>query len=367
MNIIGLRRLSLLAVILLSACSSRTAEEVSAPAAPVEASILITPDNPQIRYTGRVAVNEEVALYDWANVQIEFRVRAPRLELLFHDGKNDYNLFVDGVLRRTITTASDIKTYPIELSRAPHHIKITKRTGPNFGSGTFLGVKLPEGSELLDLPPRPPRKIEFIGDSYTVGYGNEGPGLDCAGVYRPYENSYLTFATIAARELNAESHLIAISGYGAVRNYNDPNPTSATPVPFFYARTLMERGDLPWDFASWKPDAVAVKLGTNDHSTQPEPDAETFLQGIHGLLEQIHSAYGDVPVFLLADTGLSQLVERTERAAAEQRAKGNEKTYFVKLSQPLPEQKGCDHHPLVSGHEVMAAELVAAMKSILNW
>lgn len=327
----------------------------------------IAPDNKNIRYTGRIAITHDKALFDWANTQIEFKIDAPQLELLIDDGKNDYNLFIDGKFQRIISTVQDNSVYPVELTEGPHLVTLTKRTGPNFGSGTFLGLRLPDGGKLLELPPRPPRKIEFIGDSYTVGYGNEGPGLDCAGVYRPYENSYLTYATMAARELKAESHLIAISGYGAVRNYGDANTTSATPVPFYYGRTLMERDDLPWDFGRWIPDAVVVKLGTNDHSTQPEPPADVFLQGVHGLLKQVHSAYGDVPVFLLADTALPQLVERMQAATQQQLAKGNRKTYFVKLTHPPKEQLGCDWHPLVSGQAAMSVELVAALKPILGW
>ena len=364
MNSIWLHRLFFCVLIFLSACSSQ------APTSTEKAAterVVIAPNHPQIRYTGRVAVSAEAAVYDWANVQIELKVKAPQIELLFEDGRNDYNLFIDGNWQKVIVTAKEQQAYPVDLGEGEHRVLITKRTGPNFGSGTFLGVALPQGGKLFNLPPRPSRKIEFIGDSYTVGYGNEGPGVDCGGVYRPYENSYLTFATIAARELNAESHLTAISGYGAVRNYGDPNPTSDTPMPFYYARTLMERDDLPWDFASWKPDAVVVKLGANDHSTQPEPPADVFIAGLQGLLEQVHSAYGDVPVFLVADTFRKQLAERVERTTALERDKGNNQAYYVVLKHPSRDQLGCDSHPSVAAQEIMAVELVDAIKPVLNW
>lgn len=365
-----LRRLSSIVFILLgvlaTACSAPEKSPNKSPRVETTA-ISIAPNAPTIRYTGRVAVSPEAALYDWANIQIEFHAQAPLIELLLDDGKNDYNLFIDGTFQRTISTTVDTTIYPLELGEGTHQIKISKRTGPNFGSGAFLGLRLPKGGHLLDLPPRPTRKIEFIGDSYTVGYGNEGTGLDCGGVYRPYENSALSYASLAAQEMNAESHLIAISGYGAVRNYNDANTTSPTPVPFYYGRTLMEREDLPWDFQRWQPDAVAIKLGTNDHSTQPEPLADVFIEGIHGLLERVHSAYGDVPVFLLADTSLPQVVERMQRATEEQREMGNTKTHFVKLTRPPQEQLGCDWHPLVVAHRTMATELVATMKPIMRW
>lgn len=328
--------------------------------------VVVAPDNSKIRYTGRVSLSPTAALYDWADTRIEFQVSATALELLLNDDKNDYNLFVDNQLKKTITGTGAISV-PVSLGTGDHHVLLTKRTGPNSGSGQFLGIRLSQGGQLLDLPAAPSRKIEFIGDSWTVGYGNEGPGLNCNGVLRPYENSYLSFSPIAARALGAQSHSIAISGFGVVRNYGDTNPTSPKPMPLYYNRTLMEREDLPWSFQSWVPDAVVIKLGTNDHSTQPEPSANVFIQGIHGLINQVTNAHGQVPIFLLADTSLPQVVVRMQTAAQEQHVKGNSQVYFVQLTSPPQSQLGCDWHPLVMAHEAMAAELVAAIKPVLGW
>lgn len=312
-------------------------------------------------------LDSSAALYDWADTRIEFAVQAPQLELLFNDGKNDYNVFIDGKLSKTISASNGTTAYPITLSAGERRILVTKRTGPNFGSGRFLGVRLPQGGQLKELGPRPTRKIEFIGDSYTVGYGNEGPGLNCNGVYRPYENSYLSFAPIAARSLSAESHSIAISGFGAVRNYGDSNTTSPTPMPFYYGRTLMERSDLNWNFQSWVPDVVVIKLGTNDHSTEPQPSAEVFINGVHGLISQVNNAYGHLPIILLADSSLPQLVSRMQTAMQQQRNMGNNQVHFTQVTHPPQSQLGCDWHPLVAGHKAMATELVSSIKQIMNW
>ena len=328
--------------------------------------VTIAPDDSAIRYSGRVSLTATAALYDWANIQIEFRVNAPQVELLINDEKNDYNLFVNGQWLKTISAAGNA-SYPVTLGQGEHHVLLTKRTGPNFGSGQFLGLRLPQGGRLLDLPPAPARKIEFIGDSFTVGYGNEGPGLNCDNNYRPYENSYLSYAPMTARALDAQSHSVAISGFGVVRNYADANTTSPTPVPFYYDRTVMERADLPWNFNSWVPDAVVIKLGTNDHSTQPEPPTDIFIQGAHDLIAQVTSAYGQVPIILLADTSLPQLITRLQSAAQQQHDLGNNQVHFVQVSFPPQNQLGCDWHPAVAGHEAMAAELVVAIKPILGW
>jgi lysophospholipase L1-like esterase len=328
--------------------------------------VIIAPDDSRIRYIGRVSVDSTAALYDWANIQIEFRVRAAHIDLLIDDHKNDYNLFVNGQLKSTISGTGNA-TYPVMLGEGEHHVLLTKRTGPNFGSGQFLGLGLPEDGQLLDLPPAPARKIEFIGDSYTVGYGNEGPGLDCNNNYRPFENSYLAFAPIAARALGAQSHSIAISGFGVVRNYADANTTSATPVPFYYNRTVMERPDLEWNFASWIPDAVVIKLGTNDHSTQPLPPADIFVQGVHGLIAQVTSAYGQVPIFLMADTSYPLVITRMQTAAQQQLERGNNQVYFVQVISPPQSEMRCDWHPSIAGHQAMATELVTELKLILGW
>jgi lysophospholipase L1-like esterase len=289
------------------------------------------------------------------------------LELLINDGKNDYNLFIDGKLEKVISTTST-QAYPVSLPQGTHRVLLTKRTGPNFGAGQFKGIRLPQGGDLIALPATPNRRIEFIGDSHTVGYGNEGPALDCKGVYRPYENSYLSFAAVAARAMNADSRSIAISGFGAVRNYADSNTTSAMPMPYYYNRTLMNRADLSWNFKTWVPEVVVIKLGTNDYSTQPYPAAQVFIQGIHDLINQVRTAYGtQTRIFLVADNSLTQPVANMQTAVQQQRSMGFDRVHFVQLSFPPQNQLGCDWHPSVTGAEAMANQLVAAVKPVMGW
>ncbi len=324
-------------------------------------------NDPGIRYIGRVALSDDSVEFDWANTQIEFRIEAPELSLQFDDGRNDYNVFVNGELNSVLTTQPGVSRYSVSLPGGPQTVKITKRTGPNFGAGRFLGLTLPQGGQLLGLPEQPAHKIEFIGDSYTVGYGNEGPALDCGGTYRPYENSYFSYAPIAARALNAQSHSIAISGLGAVRNYGDTNTTSPMPMPYYYGRTLMSKADLNWDFDAWVPDAVVIKLGTNDYSTEPSPPADVFIQGVHDLITAVNAAYGQLPIFLLADSALANVTANMQTAAQQQQAMGNAQVRYVQVTHPPQSQLGCDWHPMTSGHQAMANELVSKIRPILGW
>src|SRR5690606_17463238 len=78
--------------------------------------VTIAPDDSAIRYSGRVSLTATAALYDWANIQIEFRVNAPQVELLINDEKNDYNLFVNGQWLKTISAAGNA-SYPVTLGQ----------------------------------------------------------------------------------------------------------------------------------------------------------------------------------------------------------------------------------------------------------
>ena len=72
------------------------------------------------------------------------------------------------------------------------------------------------------------RKIEFIGNSITCGYGNEGTNKFQGFEYET-ENHYYSYAAITARNLKAQHWVVARSGIGAYRNYNGPktgNPES---------------------------------------------------------------------------------------------------------------------------------------------
>ena len=136
---------------------------------------------------------------------------------------------------------------------------------------------------LKDLP----RKIEFIGDSITCGYG-----VEAASGEEPFstatENAEKSYAGIIAEKLGLDRILTAFSGHGIVSGYTDnpavPNLTELAP-PYYdkvgrnayvlpSGRTVTE---IPWDFSAWQPDDIIVNLGTNDLSwcmEYPERKAE---------------------------------------------------------------------------------------------
>lgn len=132
-----------------------------------------------------------------------------------------------------------------------------------------------------------PRKIEFIGDSITCGYGVEA--TDGEEPFRTStENAEKSYAGIISEKLGLDRMLAAFSGHGIVSGYTDnpevPNLTEL--VPPYYEKVgrnafMLPSGrtvtDIPWDFSAWQPDDIIVNLGTNDLSwcvEYPERKAE---------------------------------------------------------------------------------------------
>ena len=108
-----------------------------------------------------------------------------------------------------------------------YSITISKRTEPQmrgamstFKVCTFYGfiidadaTVLPPSEEILCMNQR---KIEFIGDSDTCAFGNEGETSSSKNFFNMkgrLENSYNGYAAIVARMFRAEAHLLAWSGY----------------------------------------------------------------------------------------------------------------------------------------------------------
>ncbi|OUS25651.1 hypothetical protein A9Q99_20930 [Gammaproteobacteria bacterium 45_16_T64] len=340
---------------------------IALPLLSCKSSTFLSPTDSYINYDGRVHLTEEFAEFGWAGTQIRFKVSSSEVAIKLSDGNNDYNVIIDNEFHSIISTTYDNNRYVIPLEAGVHSVAITKRNGPNFGSAVFEGIELAPGSWVYPADADPSHKIEFIGDSWTVGYGNEGPSLQC-GSYRPYENSFNSFASIAARQLNAEAHLIAITGRGLVRNYGDDNTTSERPMPFYYNRTIKDRTDVPWGFDQWKPDAIVVKLGTNDHTTAPVPSDDEFSNGYSDFIETIEAVNGRVPIFLVADEDSGILnSNRIQAVVQAQRDGGKNNIHYVLLPGPTEDQLGCDYHPLVTSHQVMADVLASEMQNILQW
>jgi lysophospholipase L1-like esterase len=207
----------------------------------------------------------------------------------------------------TILSPAAAALYPLAsgLPDGEHTLELYRRTEGSYGKTVVGGLVLDPGRSLLPPPPRPPRRIEIIGDSISAGFGDEGQGSSD----RHTQNGTMAFGPQLARLVGAEWSVIAHSGRGLYRNLGEQAPLVQPHMPdefrlthFLTSNTLPAPGTPSafWSFDAWKPDAVIVALGTNDFA-QPGPlPTETEFAGAYGrFLTFLRAVYPDAFVFCL--------------------------------------------------------------------
>lgn len=235
----------------------------------------------------------------------------------------------------------------------------------------FRGFYLDKGCRLAQPPKLSERKIEFIGNSITCGFGVEATEASQPFTYET-ENHYYTYAAMTARALNAQHLVVARSGIGIYRNYNGPKKGSVDCMPAMYKQTLFADPSEIWDHRLYIPHVVCINLGTNDTSTN-NYDSKLILQGYRSFLKMIRGYYPNAKIVFLTGSMLSgkpfDVVKTAlDRVVAEAKKQGDTKLYRFDMSQQTGSLgMGGSYHPSIRQQQKMANELTEFLKSITGW
>jgi len=218
---------------------------------------------------GRMALAPDGGLrFGWPGVYVEARFRGSAVRVRFDAPTDHIRLSIDGTEHRVFRAAGLVDFTISGLSPDLHVVRLEKLTETQSGSSRFISFEVPGGTALAPRPRK--RQIEFIGDSFTVGYGNTAPGPDCT----PQQVHDLTdtsqaFGPLVARAIGADYRIHAYSGFGMVRNYSGNAPDQS--LPALYPRVIPGEPDVEIPDRGWQPDTIVINLGTNDFSTPLKP------------------------------------------------------------------------------------------------
>lgn len=268
-----------------------------------------------------------------------------------------YHLLLDGKeYTRRLTSETPIAF--AGLRDSTHSLTIFKRTEALVAEGIFEGVLLAPGQKLLPPPPLPTRKIEFIGNSITCGYGNEGDSRDCR--FSPQtENAWLTYSHLTAQNLGAQYVSVCYSGKGVYQNYDRSRAQLMPELWRKYSPIIEEE----WHF-DWTPEVVVINLGTNDFAHETPPQQE-FTEAYRKLITDIFEQYPETKIVCLTGSMMtgqkltilkSYLQEIVDDFPADQ-------IFRADLSPQGDQGMGCDWHPNVAQHAKNAQELTQFLKA----
>jgi lysophospholipase L1-like esterase len=326
-----------------------------------------------IHYLGRFdRSNPADVTSSWPGSAVAARFTGTGLDVDLHDdGKNFFEVAIDGAAPTLLATDGTKDSYPLAtgLAAGEHDVVLFRRTESFQGVVHFHAFKPQGGGMVIPSPvPYATRHLELIGDSITCGYGNEGMGPGC-GFTADTENEWLAYGSLAARTLKAEPHVIAYSGKGAYRDYGG---STNDQMPVLYERTFAENSAVMWDFSSWKADVVVLNLGTNDFA-KGDP-GQAYVDAYGGMVKQIRGHYPDAYILcavgsMLGGGNLAQDLKYVKGVVAAANTAGDMKVSFVDLGQQdgTANGLGCDYHPSLKTHQIMADALTAAIKAAAGW
>ena len=206
---------------------------------PIKGSI-ISPSDKFIQYTGRISfANPERPAWNFPGIQIVAAFEGSSLKMLAKPGSGYFMAQIDGAepFKVAFTGKKDsLVTLATALPCGQHLVRLMYVIEGFEFYPEFWGFVLDKGCKLVEAPALPARKLEFIGNSITCGYGNEGTNAKEGFSYET-ENHYYSYASLAARALDAQHWVVARSGIGAYRNFGGPKtgtPDSNMPVQYEY-------------------------------------------------------------------------------------------------------------------------------------
>jgi lysophospholipase L1-like esterase len=245
-----------------------------------------------------------------------------------------------------------------------------KRTEAFVGEGALIGFELDAGGKLLSAS-APARRIEFIGDSITAGFGVEGKDASCL-FSADTENYSHSYAALTAAALGAEQIAVASAGLGVTRNWRGGTDNT---VGELYERTLPTESSSRWNFSSWTPDAVVIDLGTGDF-TSGDPGRDVFEAAYRRLLSRVRQNYPSALIVLAVGPMLSDLWPQGAQALTHGRVYvsdvvGAVSDARVKLiefpNQDAASSFGCKSHPSAATQRQMAEQLTGFLRRELGW
>lgn len=177
-------------------------------------------------------------------------------EAVSPDRKAYVRLTLDGKTRRLALEPGE-HLLTRSFSRGKHVFEIVKLT--ESANNTFEVISVGTDGTFLPCHDEPERRIEFIGDSVTTGYGVLAPASD--GDYKTSEQDVTrAFPGLVSHELNAAYQVIAAGGWPIWRSkYSD------YAIPDYYDNVDFLRNTDKWDDSLFRADYRIVALGANDY------------------------------------------------------------------------------------------------------
>ena len=347
-------------------------------AMPVFSKVNTPASDQRVTYVGRTLAIDGDVSFDWSSTCVKISFKGDYLAVRASDsGKDYFNVWIDREMSSdadkvvclksadSVLVLFDAKADGYKKGKS-HSLILQKRTEAQQGRAT-LHEFISDG-ELLQAAPVKERLIEFVGDSYTCGYGIENSVS--RNRYTPEtQNTSKTYCALLARYFDADFITVSHSGQGISRNYDDSDKAARWYMPDRYTCTFDMARNPKWTPGDVKPDITMIYLGQNDFSTERMPMRDPFKNNYKRLIREIKEYYGEDHPIICVSTKVDKLLFDFVRECVEEC--GYRNVYYDGMFQAVHLDKdaelGADWHPNWKAHIKLAYALIPYFSTVTGW
>ena len=317
---------------------------------------------------GRTVAVDGGLAWQWPGVYFETAVEGAEVSFALGDGAGTVHIEVDGTQVTTLRGPAPGRYRITGMGDGRHRVRLDTASEHQAGAGVFGGFLLPAGTRAAALPQRH-RRIEFIGDSHTVGYANTSSERDCDSArVAATTDTRAAYGPQLARHYGADYRVSAISGRGVVRNYNGGDGDT---LPRAWPYLLLSHQH-PDTGTAWQPQLVVIALGTNDFSTplrEGEPWANRqalradYVHGYAGFVRGLRERWPQARIVVWAtDMAEGEIQAHARQVVDTLHDEGDHAVSFLAVSGL--DLQACHWHPSAADHSAIAAALTAHVDAL---
>lgn len=226
------------------------------------------------------------------------------------------------------------------------------------------------------------RRIEFIGDSITCGYGIDGRFMiDTFSTGN--ENPVKAYAMLTSKALHADYHLVSWSGIGTTSCYVPPEieePSNEWLIQDIYpyidsidelTHNVARENWKQWHFGNFIPDLIVVNLGTNDasYTRNKKERVEVFYKDYLIFIQSVRESNPNSVILCTLGTMDQSLCSTVESVVNQLRTQKNDSNLYYYHLDLQAEEDGLavDYHPTSATHQKVALNLTAEIRRIMEW
>lgn len=346
----------------------------------------------RVTFVGRTAVDGTSVSFDWTATYFRIAFAGKSLTMKASDLKvgaadeaaaaklhNYYAVWIDSPTSAKPHRIIEVKpgeniielvdpNYLIKSRRSVHEVIVQKRTEGEQGRTTIY--EFTTDGQFFQATPLRERMLEFVGDSYTCGYGIDAPTKEER--FSPEtENASRSYAAIVSRYFGADYIAVAHSGMGIARNYNSKFPKWYMADRYLQTFDMDSTKATRWNAEDYdfKPAMTIVYLGANDFSVSMQPKYESFRDHYYRLIKYTKDNYGeDHPVLCVATKTHEFLGEYVRELAKNCGMKNvHYLVYCPAQHNHTNEDLGADVHPNYNGQKKKAYSIIPYIATITGW